>query len=140
MTHRDRILAAASILFLAGCATASATAGDTNPPGAAPLAITHEPVTLKTPKRVSQESWSGPDKIKHFFISAFIESLTFSGLQATGASRNTAFAGAIVTTAAFGIGREVHDKRTKGIFSIPDLGWNAAGAGAAALVLRSTQR
>lgn len=96
--------------------------------------------TIPDPPRVSQESWSGPDKIKHFFISAFIESLTFSGLQATGASRNTAFAGAIVTTAAFGIGREVHDKRTKGIFSIPDLGWDAAGAGAAALVLRSTQR
>jgi len=92
------------------------------------------------PKRVSQESWFGPDKVKHFFISAFIESLTFSGLQATGASRSGALAGAIATSAAFGIARELHDKRTKGIFSIPDLTWGAAGAGAAVLVLRSTQR
>ncbi|HYN82953.1 MAG TPA: alpha/beta fold hydrolase [Gemmatimonadaceae bacterium] len=90
-------------------------------------------------KRAARDSWSGPDKIKHFFISAFIESLAFSGLQATGAGRNTAFAGAIATTAAFALARELYDKRTKGIFSIPDLTWDAAGAGAAALILRSTQ-
>jgi len=92
------------------------------------------------PKRVAHDSWFGPDKVKHFFISAFIESLAFSGLQATGASRSAAFAGAVATTAAFAFGREVHDKRTKGIFSIPDLTWDAAGGGAALLVLRSTQR
>ncbi len=92
------------------------------------------------PKRVARDSWFGPDKIKHFFISAFIESVAFSGLQASGAGRDAAFTGAVATTAAFGIGREIHDKRTKGIFSVPDLTWDAAGAGAAALVLRSTQR
>ncbi len=93
------------------------------------------------PKRVvAHDSWFGPDKIKHFFISAFIESLAFSGLQASGAGRGAAFAGAIATTAAFAFGREVHDRRTKGIFSIPDLTWDAAGAGAALLVLQSTQR
>jgi hypothetical protein len=78
--------------------------------------------------------------VKHFFMSAFIESMTFSGLQAAGASRNTAFAGAIGTTAAFGIGREIHDKKTKGLFSLGDLTWDAVGAGSAGLVLRKTQR
>ena len=73
-------------------------------------------------------------------MSAFIESMTFSGLQAAGASRNAAFAGAIGTTAAFGIGREIHDKKTKGLFSLGDLTWDAVGAGAAGLVLRKTQR
>jgi pimeloyl-ACP methyl ester carboxylesterase/uncharacterized protein YfiM (DUF2279 family) len=92
------------------------------------------------PKRVAHDRWFGPDKLKHFFISAFIESLAFSGLQASGASRSAAFAGAIATVAAFALGREVHDKRTKGIFSIPDLTWDAAGGGAALLMLRSTQR
>ena len=91
-------------------------------------------------KRAARDSWFGPDKVKHFFISALIESVTFSGLQATGASRGSAFAGAIATTAAFGIAREIHDKRTKGLFSVPDLTWDAAGGGAALLVLRSTQR
>ena len=92
------------------------------------------------PKRVAQDNWSGPDKVKHFFISAFIECLAFGGLQAIGAGRNTAFAGAVGTTAAFAFARELYDKRTKGIFSIPDLTWDAAGAGAAALVLKSTQQ
>ena len=64
-------------------------------------------------------------------MSAFIESMTFSGLQAAGASRNTAFAGAIGTTAAFGIGREIHDKKTKGLFSLGDLTWDGVGTGAA---------
>jgi uncharacterized protein YfiM (DUF2279 family) len=91
------------------------------------------------PKR-QRDSWLGADKVKHFFLSAFIESMTFSGLQAAGASRRAAFTGAIGTTAALAIGREVHDKKTKGLFSLGDLAWDAAGAGAAGLVLRKTQR
>lgn len=86
------------------------------------------------------DSWIGADKVKHFFISAFIESVTFSGLLAAGASRNTALAGAVGTTAAFGVGRELYDKRTKGQFSVKDLTWDAAGAGAAVAMLSSTQR
>jgi uncharacterized protein YfiM (DUF2279 family) len=85
------------------------------------------------------DSWLGADKIKHFFLSAFIESITFSGLQAAGVHRDAAFAGAIGATATFGIGREVRDKRTKGLFSLADLTWDALGAGTAALMLRSTQ-
>ena len=87
-----------------------------------------------------RDSWLGPDKVKHFFMSAFIQSLTFSGLQLVGAKRNVAFAGAIGTTAAFGIGKELHDRRTKGLFSIADLAWDAAGAGAAMPLLLHTQR
>ena len=87
-----------------------------------------------------RESWLGSDKVKHFFMSAFIESMTFSGLQASGARRSTAFAGAVGATAAFGIGREIHDKKTKGLFSLGDLTWDGVGAGAAWLVLRKTQR
>jgi putative lipoprotein len=88
----------------------------------------------------ARDSWFGADKIKHFFMSAFIESLTFSGLQAAGAHRNAAFAGAVGVTAAFGIGKEFHDRRLGELFSIRDLAWDAAGAGAAVVMLRSTQR
>ncbi|MDP9178846.1 MAG: alpha/beta hydrolase [Gemmatimonadota bacterium] len=91
------------------------------------------------PKRTAHDSWSGPDKVKHFFISGFIESLTFGGLLSSGAGHGAALAGAVATTAAFAFARELYDKRTKGIFSIPDLAWDAAGAGAAALMLRATQ-
>lgn len=131
MHDLTRMLAPAAILLLSGCAVRSAAPSATQSPVA---------VVRSIPMRAAQDSWSGPDKIKHFFISAFIESLAFGGLQASGAERNTAFAGAIATTAAFALAREVYDKRTKGIFSIPDLTWDAAGAGAALLVLRSTQQ
>ena len=87
-----------------------------------------------------RDSWLGIDKLKHFFLSAFIESMTFSGLQAIGANRTTAFTGAIATTTAFGIGKEIHDRRSYGLFSYRDLTWDAAGAGAALLMLKSTQR
>ena len=73
-------------------------------------------------------------------MSAFIESLTFSGMQAIGANRNTAFAGAISTTAGFAVAKEFYDKRTYGLFSYRDLVWDAAGGGAAFVMLRSTQR
>jgi putative lipoprotein len=87
-----------------------------------------------------RDSWLGIDKLKHFFLSAFIESLTFSGLQAVGANRNTAFAGAITTTAGFALGKEIHDRKSYGLFSYRDLAWDAAGGGAAFVMLRSTQR
>ena len=91
-------------------------------------------------KQPQHESWLGPDKVKHFFMAAFIESAAFSGLEAGGGSRNSAFAGAVGTTVAISIGREVHDKRTKGLFSLGDLLWDAIGAAAAGEMLRHTQR
>ncbi len=98
------------------------------------------PAHAQSAPKHERDSWLGADKLKHFFVSAFIESMTFSGLQAAGASRRAAFTGAIGTTAALAIGREVHDKKTKGLFSLGDLAWDAVGAGAAGLVLRKTQR
>jgi putative lipoprotein len=106
------------------------------------LAVAFAPVAAvaQAPRARQTDSWFGADKIKHFFMSAFIQSLTFSGLQAAGAHRNAAFAGAIGVTAAFGIGKEFHDKRLGEPFSIRDLTWDAAGAGAALVMLKSTQR
>lgn len=103
-------------------------------------ALTIPSIALPQTAPKPRDTWFGADKVKHFFMSAFIESMTFSGLQAAGASRNAAFAGAIGTTAVFGIGREIHDKKTKGLFSFGDLTWDTIGAGAAGLVLRKTQR
>ncbi|MEO5579387.1 MAG: alpha/beta fold hydrolase [Gemmatimonadaceae bacterium] len=95
------------------------------------------------PKRVGVHTsppFFGPDKVKHFFISAFVETFGFSVLQALGAGRNAAVAGALGTTAAVGVGRELYDRRTKGELSVADLIWDAAGAGAALLVINRTQR
>ena len=81
----------------------------------------------------------GVDKVKHFFIAGFVESMTFAGAQAAGSSRSAARASALSVTAIVSVAREVHDKRKKGLFSVRDLAWDAIGAGAALLVVNKTQ-
>jgi putative lipoprotein len=85
------------------------------------------------------DHWLGRDKLKHFFVSAFVQSVGFATLQAAGADRSSALAGATAATAAFGIGKELVDRRQGGPFSVRDLAWDAAGAGAATLVLVRTR-
>ena len=90
---------------------------------------------------VVRDSWFGVDKIKHFFMSAFIESVSYSALQAARVSHRSAMAGAIGVTAAFGVGREIHDSRNpNNHFSVKDLTWDALGAGAGVVLLSHTIR
>jgi putative lipoprotein len=90
---------------------------------------------------VVRDSWFGLDKIKHFFMSAFIESVSYSALQAAHVNHRSAMAGAIGVTAAFGVGREIHDSRSpNNIFSVKDLSWDAIGAGAGLVLLSHTIR
>ena len=91
----------------------------------------------KSPRR--PDPIVGVDKVKHFFIAGFIESMTFAGSQAAGADRRPAKITAIGVTAAFSIGREIHDRRTKGQFSFRDLAWDALGGVAAMIVLNHTR-
>lgn len=97
----------------------------------------HAPPSATPP---GPDPWFGPDKVKHFFVSAFIQSVTYGSLRSAGASHGGAIAGATVATAAAGVGREIHDLRVKGQFSLRDLAWDAAGAGAATLFLARTVR
>ena len=89
---------------------------------------------------VQRDALFGLDKPKHFVLSFFIQSTSFAAIQAAGGSRGAAMGGASITTAAIGIGRELHDRRTKGLFSFGDLLWDALGAGTAAVMLRHTYR
>lgn len=90
---------------------------------------------------VVHDSWFGPDKIKHFFMSAFIESVTYSALQAARVNHRPALSGAIGVTMAIGVGREIHDSRNpKNHFSIQDLTWDAIGVGAGSVLLSHTVR
>ena len=86
------------------------------------------------------DRWWGPDKVKHFFISAFVQSVSYSALRLTRLDHAPSLGGATVVSAAVGLGRELHDRRTKGLFSVPDLAWDAAGIGAASLALSRTSR
>jgi uncharacterized protein YfiM (DUF2279 family) len=90
---------------------------------------------------VVRDSWFGVDKIKHFFISAFIESLSYSAMQAAHVKRRPALAGAIGVTAGIGVARELHDRRKPGNrFSYRDLTWDALGIAAAATMLTHTTK
>ncbi len=85
------------------------------------------------------DSWFGIDKIKHFFMSVFIESVSYSALQAASVNHRSAMAGAIGVTGAFGLGKEIHDYRNpNNHFSIKDLSWDAIGAGAGVILLSHT--
>lgn len=95
------------------------------------------PVVRPTPTR---DALFGLDKPKHFFLSAFIESASFAAFQAGGASYKSSMAGGVASVSVFAIGREIHDRRTKGLFSFGDLVWDALGAGAAAVMLHNTYR
>ena len=86
------------------------------------------------------DSLLGLDKPKHFLLSAFVQSFSFASLQATGVRYTGAVTGASVITAAVDLGKELHDRRTTGLFSFGDLFWDAAGALTASEMLWHTHR
>jgi putative lipoprotein len=89
---------------------------------------------------VARDSWFGVDKIKHFFLSAFVTSVSYSAIQAAGANRKTAMTGAVGASLAVGVAREVYNRRTTKLFSFKDLAWDAAGTAAAAAMLNQTRK
>ena len=86
------------------------------------------------------DRWFGTDKVKHFLTSAFVQGAAYATLQAAGADPDAALAGASVVTLSAGLGKEWVDRRRGGPFSGRDLAWDAAGAGAATLLLVRTAR
>ena len=86
------------------------------------------------------DPWFGADKVKHFFIAGFVETLTFAGLEAAGASRSSARAGGIAAAGIVSIGREVHDAKVKKGASFRDLIWDGLGTAAALVVINKAQR
>lgn len=87
----------------------------------------------------SPDPWWGADKLKHFLVSAFVQSVVFSGARAAGVNRDVAQVGAGSVTMAVGVWKEVRDRRVTGRFSARDLGWDAAGALAAAALLNGAR-
>jgi uncharacterized protein YfiM (DUF2279 family) len=98
-----------------------------------PLALS---LSLVTPP----DPWFGADKLKHFFIAAFTQSVTYSVLQTAGVRHDPALASAFAVTAAVSVAKEVHDRRSYGLFSVRDLVWDAAGAGAASVLIYNAVR
>jgi uncharacterized protein YfiM (DUF2279 family) len=85
------------------------------------------------------DSWFGADKVKHFFLTAFVQSFAYASARAAGVERDDALRGSIGLAVAGGLAREFYDARTKGRFSLPDLAFGGAGIWAATAMLRSTK-
>jgi putative lipoprotein len=86
------------------------------------------------------DRWLSSDKARHFFMSAFVQSASFSAIRATGVSRTTSLAGATAVSAGIGIGKELYDRKFGGDPSWKDLGADGAGILAATTLLVRTPR
>jgi putative lipoprotein len=86
------------------------------------------------------DSWFGADKVKHFFMGAFIQSVAYSATRATGAPHGSSLAVATGATVGVSVAKELWDARTGGTPSLRDLVWDAAGAGTATLLLQRSVR
>jgi uncharacterized protein YfiM (DUF2279 family) len=83
--------------------------------------------------------WFGADKLKHFLMSALVQSAGFSTARTVGLDRapSQVIGGAAVL--AIGLWKERQDRRTKKPFSVEDLVWDAAGGAAAGALLNGTR-
>lgn len=86
------------------------------------------------------DRWFAMDKAKHFFMAAFVQTVSFSALRAIGVGYRPSLAGATVTAAAVGIGKELYDLKTGGDASWKDLTWDGIGIAAASVVLTQTEK
>ena len=89
-----------------------------------------------SPKPVDR--WFSPDKVKHVFVSVFVESMSFSVLRSARVGRNASLVGASAVAAGTGLGREIYDHFHPGTPSLKDLAWDGVGIAAAAVVLHQT--
>lgn len=86
------------------------------------------------------DGWFGADKMKHFFMSVFIQSVAYSSVRAVGASHDGALVSATAVTVGFGLGREIYDGRVKRAFSYKDLVWDGAGLAAGIALVNNARR
>jgi uncharacterized protein YfiM (DUF2279 family) len=92
-------------------------------------------VAVPVPPRAS---WFGPDRIKHFFMSFFIQSASYSLARAANLGHGAALGAATGATTAAAISKELWDRKRGTGFDRLDLVWDAFGAGAATLLLVRT--
>jgi putative lipoprotein len=98
------------------------------------------PALLLSASVALSDPWIGIDKVKHFFMTAFVQSISYSTLRLTNSDHRSSMIGASAVSAGFGIGKEIFDRRRGGVFSTRDLVWDAAGATSAAALLSQTRR
>jgi uncharacterized protein YfiM (DUF2279 family) len=91
------------------------------------------PASPRSPSR-----WFGPDKVKHFFLSFFVQSASYSVARAANAGHRPALVAASGVTAVAAFSKELWDRKHGTGFDAGDLVWDALGAGAATALLVRT--
>ena len=84
----------------------------------------------------SGDRWFSADKAKHFFLAAFVQSMTYTSLRTVGLGPDASLAGASAASVGVSIGKELRDRRGGGSVSAKDLVWDAAGIGGATVLVR----
>ena len=113
--------------------------------GSAPIPLIVLFALLTLPASASAQArepdrWLGADKAKHFIISSFAYSVSFSSLQLLRVDDPARTTGAALGAAIAGLGKEFLDKRRGSRFSPKDLVWDGAGAILAGLLMKHTRR
>jgi len=103
------------------------------------LACLSAAAVLAAQRPVGPPDLFGADKVKHFLMSALIQSATFSAARATGLQRGTSQIAGGAAVVVFGVGKELHDRHVRKGFSVADLLWDAGGGVAAASLLNGTR-
>ena len=85
------------------------------------------------------DRWFGADKVKHFLMSALVQSATYSASRVARIDRSASQIAAGGTVLAIGVAKEFHDRHMGKPFSIEDLVWDATGGFAAAALLNGTR-
>ena len=86
------------------------------------------------------DRWFAPDKVQHFFMSAFIQSVGYSAFRQAGMTHRSSLVGASAITFSVGAGKELWDATGRGDPSLKDLTADVAGAAAASVLLNQTRR
>ena len=81
------------------------------------------------------DKWLAPDKLKHFFMSAFVETASYGALRAVRVDHHDALVSAAGIAVSVGVAKEVHDQWTGEGFSMRDLSWDLGGTAAGAAFL-----
>ena len=92
-------------------------------------------LSLWAPGGGGGDSWLSAAKLKHFFVSAFVQSVSYSALRTARVSHDGALVGASAMMLTVGVGKEIYDDRSDKYFSVRHLAWDAAVARAATVIL-----
>jgi uncharacterized protein YfiM (DUF2279 family) len=92
-----------------------------------------------TPRPLEGDAWLGADKFQHFWMSFATTAYGFAAARAAGIDTGAALYIAVPVSAAAGVGKEIHDRRRGGIFSVRDLVADGLGIAAAWFILREVR-